>query len=178
MYKNVAGQRIIVEAREAGVLKAGDAANITAYLDKDGGGAVATDDTNPTELDAANMTGLYAFTMTKAESNADLLTLSPVSSTSDVTLEAVAIYTITAHTLGIGAITWTYTVTSSEAPNNPIADVDVWVTSDIGGTNVLASDKTDANGVVTFFLDAGTVYVWKQKSGQNDDQGPDTEVVS
>jgi len=81
-------------------------------------------------------------------------------------------------TSGVGAITWTYTVTSSVPPNNPIADVDVWVTSDIGGTNVIASGRTDANGVVTFFLDAGTVYVWKQKSGKNDDQGPDTEVVS
>lgn len=82
------------------------------------------------------------------------------------------------HTLGAGAITRTYTVISSVPPNNPIADVDVWVTSDIGGTNVLASSRTNASGVVTFFLDAGTVYVWKQKSGQNDDQGPDIEVVS
>lgn len=425
MYKSVAGQKIMVYATLAGAPYTGDAGNITAYLDKDGGGAVQTDDVNPTELDAANLKGQYAFDMLQAESDADHLSLSAVSSTSGVTLEPVFIYTVlkskagyaegavwvdstasntntVSHvdgtpdnpvstiaaaktiadalrirtfrlvpdcsitlaqsydgyifdgygaivnlggqsingsvflyvkingddngsnsarvryvgcdidgsvlgqfiacycrltgtitlaqigtyfldscysgvagiqtpaidfgaalgvtklnmrhysggieienmgntgadqmslegwgqlvinancdptgspviairghfhytdnvaggfvdgggvisddarfavdqlpgTAGVGAITWTYTVISSVPPNNPIADVDVWVTSDIGGTNVLGSGRTDANGVVTFYLDAGTVYVWKQKSGQNDDQGPDTEVVS
>jgi len=82
------------------------------------------------------------------------------------------------HTLGAGATTWTYTLTDSAAPHDPIADADVWVTSDIGGTVVIASGTTDANGVVTFFLDYGsTVYVWAQKTGWNF-TNPDTEVVS
>ena len=80
-------------------------------------------------------------------------------------------------TLGAGAITWTYTLTSSVAPNDPIADADVWVTSDLAGNNILASGKTNSSGVVTFYLDAGTVYVWRQKSGW-DVTNPDTEVVS
>lgn len=82
------------------------------------------------------------------------------------------------HTLGAGATTWTYTLTDSAPPNDPIADADVWVTSDIGGTVVLASGQTDQNGVVAFYLDLGaTIYVWSQKSGWDFDN-PDTEVVS
>jgi hypothetical protein len=77
---------------------------------------------------------------------------------------------------GAGAITWTYTLTNS-VTGLPIADADVWVTTDIGGTNVIASGKTNASGVVTFYLDAGTVYVWRQKSGF-DFVNPDAEVVS
>lgn len=77
---------------------------------------------------------------------------------------------------GAGATEWTYTVTDSNS-GLPIADVDVWVTSDAGGSNLLASGRTNTNGIVTFYLDTGTVYVWSQKSGYNF-TNPDTEVVS
>lgn len=79
-------------------------------------------------------------------------------------------------TAGAGAITVTYTVTSS-VDSSPIPDVTVWVTSDEAGTQLLASGITDANGVVTFYLDAGTIYLWSQKSGW-DFSNPDTETVS
>ena len=79
-------------------------------------------------------------------------------------------------TLGAGAFTWTYTLTSTVAPFPPIPDADVWVTTDVGGTNVIAAGRTDAFGVVTFYLDAGTIYVWRQKSGWNF-TNPDVEVV-
>jgi hypothetical protein len=61
-------------------------------------------------------------------------------------------------------------------PFDPIPDADVWVTTDIAGLNVIASGKTDAFGVVTFFLDPGTIYVWRQKSGW-DFTNPDVEIV-
>lgn len=77
---------------------------------------------------------------------------------------------------GAGAITWAYVLTNS-ITTLPIADATVWVTSDSAGNNVLASGLTDAFGSVTFFLDAGTVYVWRQKSGFNF-VNPDVEVVS
>ena len=77
---------------------------------------------------------------------------------------------------GAGAITWTYTITDS-GTGLPIADVDVWITSDEAGTNVIATGKTDADGVATFYLDAGTIYVWRQKSGYNF-TNPDTEEVT
>jgi hypothetical protein len=79
-------------------------------------------------------------------------------------------------TLGAGAITVTYTLTSS-VDSSPIPDAQVWVTSDQAGSNLLASGTTNANGVVTFYLDAGTVYIWSQKSGW-DFTNPDTETVS
>lgn len=68
-------------------------------------------------------------------------------------------------TLGAGAITWTYTLTSTVPPYNPIADADVWVSTDPSGNNVIASGKTNAYGVVTFHLDAGLIYVWAAKTG-------------
>ncbi len=79
--------------------------------------------------------------------------------------------------IGAGAITFTYTLTSTVSPNLPIADADVWVTTDAEGINVVASGRTDQNGVVVFYLDAGTVYLWRQKSSWNFDN-PDTEVVA
>jgi len=77
---------------------------------------------------------------------------------------------------GAGAVAWTYTLTSG-VDGTPIADADVWVSTDAAGTNVVASGRTDALGVVTFYLDAGTYYVWRQKTGWNF-VNPDTEVVS
>jgi hypothetical protein len=79
-------------------------------------------------------------------------------------------------TLGAGAITWTYTLTN-QINGLPIADADVWVTTDAAGLNAVASGRTDQNGAVTFYLDAGMVYVWRQKSGWNF-TNPDVEVVS
>jgi hypothetical protein len=79
---------------------------------------------------------------------------------------------------GAGAISFPYTLTNSTTLL-PIADADVWVTLDPNDsqTGVIASGKTDQDGVVTFLLDAGTVYFWRQKTGIDFDN-PDTEVVS
>jgi len=77
---------------------------------------------------------------------------------------------------GAGAITWTYTLTDSVS-GDPIAGADVWATSDVDGSNVVASGVTDVNGKVTFHLDAATYYIWRQLSGWNF-VNPDEEVVS
>jgi hypothetical protein len=74
-----------------------------------------------------------------------------------------------------GAIAWSYTITET-GTGLPISDVDVWVTTDINGVNVIASGRTDQTGKINFYLDAGTVYVWRQKSGYNF-TNPDVEVV-
>ena len=80
-------------------------------------------------------------------------------------------------TAGSGAYTVPYYVYQDEdAEVNPIADVHVWVTSDIAGQYMVASGDTDSNGLVTFYLDAGTYYFWRRKSGWNF-TNPDTEVV-
>lgn len=175
MLKNTAGQIWIVFAfdRTTNEPKTGDAANITANLRIDGAAANPVDDANPTELEG----GYYYFNITQAETNGDSIVIVPSSSTADIQVIGVpgATWTVTPEA-GAGAIEWDYTLTDSVS-GAPIADADVWVTSDSAGLYVIASGKTDATGVVTFYLDAGTVYVWSQKSGY-DFSNPDEETVS
>lgn len=82
LQKNVASQKWRVFAFDVttGVAKTGDAAQITAKIDKDWAGAGATNDVNPTETED----GYYNFNLTQAETNADALDLFPESSTSNI----------------------------------------------------------------------------------------------
>ena len=77
---------------------------------------------------------------------------------------------------GAGAVEFTYTLTEAGS-GDPIADADVWATTDSAGTVVVASGRTDQNGEITFYLDAGTIYIWRQKSGWNF-TNPDVESVA
>ena len=95
MEKNVAGQKWIVFAFDLtdNTPKTGDAAQITGNLRIDGGAANAIDDTNPTELED----GFYSFDITQAESNGDMILISPASSTSDIQVIGVpGVYSTTA----------------------------------------------------------------------------------
>jgi hypothetical protein len=83
---------------------------------------------------------------------------------------------ISTATLGTGAVTWVYTLTSS-VDSSPIADAQVWATTDSAGANVVASGTTSTLGKVTFYLDAGTYYFWRAKAGWNF-ANPDTETVA
>lgn len=82
---------------------------------------------------------------------------------------------ISGNSPGAGAVEFTYTLTETGS-GDPIADADVWVSTDSGGSNIVASGRTDQDGQITFYLDSGTVYFWRQKSGFNF-TNPDTEVV-
>ena len=113
---------------------------------------------------AMTLTSAYDAAKTAAQPGADGDTLKTLSDQIDHV-----------QTLGTGATTWTYTLTSS-VTGLPVADADVWVTTDLPGNNVIASGKTNANGVVTFHLDLGVVFVWRQKSGWNF-TNPDQEQV-
>ena len=95
MKKNVASQIVIVFAWDTanGVPKTGDSGNITAQISKDGGAASGTNTANPTEIDAANMKGLYYFPLQQGETDCDVFALSPVSGTADIDLEPVVIHT-------------------------------------------------------------------------------------
>ena len=179
LNKNVAGQYAAVFAWDTGANapKTGDAAQITAYIDKDTAGAAATNDTNPTEADATNLKGIYYFTLTQAETNADLIVISAVSSTTGILLDPVILYAGSA-ALGAGAITFTYTLREDdEDTGDPIAAVDVWVTTDEAGSNVIARGTTNSSGSVSFLLDAGNNYMWRNKPGWSFDN-PDLEVIS
>lgn len=52
---------------------------------------------------------------------------------------------------------------------SPLADADVWITTDSAGTNVVAGTKqTNSLGQVSFLLDEGiTYFLWMQKDGYN-----------
>lgn len=97
MFKNVASQKIAVYAYDtaANGAKTGDAANISAQISIDGAATAPTDDVVPTELDAADAPGVYIFDMTQAETNGDLIILSAISSTGNIILDPVFIYTVT-----------------------------------------------------------------------------------
>lgn len=78
---------------------------------------------------------------------------------------------------GSGAISYVYTVTDS-VTSDPVAGVDVWVTTDSAGANVVAGTLvSDAFGKVTFNLDAGTYYLFKQLAGYSA-TNPQTITVS
>ena len=76
---------------------------------------------------------------------------------------------------GSGAITWIYTLL--DGVGDPIQGAEIWASTDVTGASVVASGTTDAFGKVTFYLDAGSYYIWCQKSGYNF-VNPDLEVVS
>ncbi len=67
---------------------------------------------------------------------------------------------------GAGAISWPFIVTNATT-GAPIDGAEVWVTTDTGGTNIIASGTTDASGTVTFLLDAGIYCFWVKKAGFN-----------
>jgi len=66
----------------------------------------------------------------------------------------------------VGEVLWTYTETDSGS-GLPVGDVDVWATTDLNGANVVVNGRTNQEGKVTFGLDAGTYYIWRQKYGRN-----------
>lgn len=87
-------QKIHVYAYDSttGAAKTGDAANITAYVSLDGT-ANAIDDTNPAEVDATNMPGVYVFDLTAAETNCDSFALYAKSATSNIRIEPIIGFT-------------------------------------------------------------------------------------
>lgn len=68
-------------------------------------------------------------------------------------------------TLGTGAIA--YVITATDPGAIPLDGVHVWVSTDLAGTNIVAAGYTDALGHVTFMLDVGNYFAWKQLAGYN-----------
>ena len=95
MQKNQAGQSITMLAIDTttGKPKTGDAANLTAYVSKDDGAVTVLGDVSAAETDATNAKGLYIWTLTQAETNADKLVFSGKSVTANVELIPVTVYT-------------------------------------------------------------------------------------
>jgi len=69
-------------------------------------------------------------------------------------------------------------VYTQDGSGNPLDGVEVWITSDSAGSVPVAGPLvSDAMGLTTFMLDAGTYYLWRQLSGMNF-QNPQTLVVA
>lgn len=68
----------------------------------------------------------------------------------------------------VGSGATAYTVTVNDENGAPLDGAEVWVTSDLAGTSVIAGTlSTNASGQATFMLDAGTYYLWRQLSRYN-----------
>lgn len=76
---------------------------------------------------------------------------------------------------GNGLVAYTYTLTNS-VTGLVVEGATVWCSTDLAGTNIVATSTTDVFGQVNFHLDPGTYYFWAYKPGYNLG-GPDTEVV-
>jgi len=68
----------------------------------------------------------------------------------------------------VGAGMYTITLDMDDDGGSAIADMDVVVNTNSSDSNdsVVASGRTNINGKVTFYLDDGTYYVWRQKTGK------------
>lgn len=67
---------------------------------------------------------------------------------------------------GTGGTYCTYNLTLSDN-GLPISNAKVVVTTDSTGANPVASGTTDIYGNVGFYIDPGTVYMWRYKAGVN-----------
>lgn len=81
---------------------------------------------------------------------------------------------------GLGAGMYPITVTIRAADSQTIEGVDVVLTTDSGSSasNVVASGQTNVSGQIVFYLDSGTFYVWRQKTGWNFTSQPRSLSVS
>lgn len=126
------------------------------------------------------MTGHYTYLSTAEE--ADTVGIVNIEITALGAVQQNLEYVIKQRTPG--AVSYTYTVTSS-LDSSPLEGVEIWITTDSSGNNVVWYGVTDASGIARDeagdlpLLDPGSYYFWKQLSGYTDDQASgDLEVVS
>jgi len=78
--------------------------------------------------------------------------------------------------VGAGALSCTWT--QKDEGGTQMDNVNVWISTDEAGTNVIAGTLvTNSSGEVTFMIDAGAYYVWREKAGYNF-TNPQTWTVS
>lgn len=91
------------------------------------------------------------------------------------------LYNIQACAISAGSVNFTYTVVDI-VTSLPIPATVVWITTDVGGANIVWSGITDIFGVARDIfgslpaLNPGTYYFWRQKVGYTF-TNPDTEAV-
>ena len=138
-------------------------------------GAMAADVVTASAIaaDAIGSSELAATAVTEIQSGLSTLTSANVAS---AVLDAVASSYNTAGTIGAkittaagaaGGGSSTYTATIKDANGATLDGVQVWATTDAAGSNTVASGVTNSHGQVTFALDPGSYYLWRQRAGQN-----------
>jgi hypothetical protein len=151
---------------DTGVLTDADAAPAYRIYEDETATAILTG--TMAKLDDANTTGFYTEQVTCSAANGFETGKSyTVYITATVDSDTGGIpygFTVEATAAAAGAIAHTVTVDDGA---DGIIDVDVWITSDSAGNNIVASGETDGNGQITFYLEAGSYYVWTQKAGYN-----------
>lgn len=144
--------------------------NITAgieprveLLDSTGASLAFSDSTSAKLATAISGSNYYLYTTQwPRESLPFTVKVSNHSTGSLLATAAFNAYDVPVSISGSGGIETTIYV--EDGSSNPIQGVAVWVTTDSSGTNIVAGTLvTDNFGNVTFYLDAGTYYVWKQK---------------
>ena len=117
------------------------------------------------EVDGTNAKGLYRFDIPDAAFATGVDEVIIHIGFTDVFEETLAIELVD-EVIGSGALECVWT--QKDDDENPMDNVQVWITTDEAGTNVIAGTLiTNAQGKVTFMLDAGTYYVWREKAGEN-----------
>lgn len=163
---------------DTGVLTDADAAPIYRVYEDETAVPILTG--TMTILDNANTTGFYTELIACTAANGFEIGRSYtiyIEATVDADTGGISYgFTVVSSAIGAGAITFVYTLTST-VDGSPIPDADVWVSNDLAGANVITSGRTDNFGQITFYLDAGTYYVWREKAGWNF-VNPDVETVA
>lgn len=137
------------------------------------GGPIVQVDLSQVEMNADNVVVVF-HDVAGAQWRDLIVSLSPANaSLADSFAAVIAAMPVAA---GSGTIAHTYTVTSS-VDASPVAEVQVSVSTDPAGTNIVASGYTDSFGQVIFYLDPGTYYFWRSKDRWTF-ANPDTEVVA
>lgn len=105
-------------------------------------------------------------TLLEIEASTQLLRKTAGSSTNLVTVDSDNRARANAGSAGFGATEQQVRIKDSDG--NLVDGAEVWVTSDVGGANIVAGVlHSDADGMVTFMLDPGSYYLWAQRAGVN-----------
>lgn len=133
-----------------------------------------------TMTESANIDGLYWYRTADIIDLKDNVYVALASTAGSVDVAQITAALMDVSVVIKGAIEYTYTINDG---SNPIDGAQVWISTDLAGSNVIWSGFSDANGFARAandekpWLDAGTYYGWAKKSGYSF-ANPDTLTVS
>lgn len=181
MFKNTAGQKITFFVFDAstGLPATGEAAHLTAAVAIDGNSTALLADQTAVENDPVNAKGLYTFNVSQAETDGDELAFSCECSTLNISTVPRLVNTELPHSAQVGPGGVDVEIISKNNSNLPIDGVEVWISTDEDGINIVAGTLvSDTSGITKFKLDDDTVYwVHRQRAGYNFSPNPEMITV-